>query len=371
MTLFLLSLTGIPPLAGFFAKVYVILAAVQAGGWLASLAVLAVLNAAAAAFYYLRVVVYMYMREPATEQPPLPHGRLLWGGLTAATVAHDPARALPGPALEIVGQAAPALTGWRRRPADRTRSRLAHCDALGRDVTPGRIVCEALGHDVRPDAAEGAGPDDPLGVDPEVDRQGGRAPGRLGGAVGVEADRERRVRALRRTRRRCPRPRGCRWPARPGRRPRSGRRSRPSAGTRRCTAGSVVCMKLTQTGLPRERRQVDLAAAELGHDECRGGLADVEGRSPRDRGQPAIAGEPMPPGRIGTGWRRPRRAGRWRRRSRSAAMPGSGRKATAARITATATAMPRGEAGRDRRTSDSSAPRVPVRACGGGFGSRC
>ena len=68
MTLFLLSLTGIPPLAGFWAKAYVILAAIQAGGWLTALAVLAMLNAAAAAFYYLRVVVYMYMREPAEER---------------------------------------------------------------------------------------------------------------------------------------------------------------------------------------------------------------------------------------------------------------------------------------------------------------
>ena len=48
-----------------------ILAAVQAGGWVAFLAVIAVLNAAAAAFYYLRVVVYMFMREPASEAPPL------------------------------------------------------------------------------------------------------------------------------------------------------------------------------------------------------------------------------------------------------------------------------------------------------------
>ena len=63
MFLFLLSLTGIPPLAGFWAKWYVIQAALQVGGWLAVLAVLAMLNAAAAAFYYLRVAVYMYMRD--------------------------------------------------------------------------------------------------------------------------------------------------------------------------------------------------------------------------------------------------------------------------------------------------------------------
>ena len=85
MTLFLLSLTGIPPTAGFFAKAYVILAAVQAGGPLTILAVIAVLNAAAAAFYYLRVVVYMFMREPASEAPPQRHGRLMWSGLAVAT----------------------------------------------------------------------------------------------------------------------------------------------------------------------------------------------------------------------------------------------------------------------------------------------
>jgi NADH-quinone oxidoreductase subunit N len=62
LTLFLLSLVGIPPLAGFVGKFYVFGSAVRAGYiWLA---VIAVLNSAIAAYYYLRVVVYMYMREP-------------------------------------------------------------------------------------------------------------------------------------------------------------------------------------------------------------------------------------------------------------------------------------------------------------------
>jgi len=86
MTLFLLSLTGIPPLAGFWAKAYVILAAIQAGGWLTALAVLAMLNAAGAAFYYLRVVVYMYMRDPAEELAPTSPGRLFRTGLAIACV---------------------------------------------------------------------------------------------------------------------------------------------------------------------------------------------------------------------------------------------------------------------------------------------
>ena len=111
MTLFLLSLTGIPPTAGFFAKALIILAAVQAGGWVAFLAVLVVLNAAAAAFYYLRVVVYMYMRDPTSESPPLRHGRLLWGGLAAATALTILFGVFPGLILGIIGDAAQALSG--------------------------------------------------------------------------------------------------------------------------------------------------------------------------------------------------------------------------------------------------------------------
>jgi NADH-quinone oxidoreductase subunit N len=86
MALFLLSLTGIPPLAGFWAKAYVILAAIQAGGWLTVLAVLAMINAAAAAFYYLRVVVYMYMREPAGDAAPSSPGALFRTGLAITGV---------------------------------------------------------------------------------------------------------------------------------------------------------------------------------------------------------------------------------------------------------------------------------------------
>ena len=115
MTLFLLSLTGIPPTAGFFAKAYVILAAVQASeaGWaaLGVLAVIAVLNAAAAAFYYLRVVVYMFMRDPRSEDAPLAHGRLMWGGLVVASVLTVVLGLIPGPFLDIVGQAARAIGG--------------------------------------------------------------------------------------------------------------------------------------------------------------------------------------------------------------------------------------------------------------------
>jgi NADH-quinone oxidoreductase subunit N len=62
LTLFLLSLAGIPPTAGFMAKVGVFGAAIQAGYW--PLAVIGVMASVAAAFFYIRVIVLMYMQEP-------------------------------------------------------------------------------------------------------------------------------------------------------------------------------------------------------------------------------------------------------------------------------------------------------------------
>jgi NADH-quinone oxidoreductase subunit N len=110
MALFMLSLTGIPPTAGFFAKFSVILPAVQAGGTLTVLAVIAMLNAAAAAFYYLRIVVYMFMREPAGEIEAAPHSSLVWTGLWATTALTIVLGLFPGPLLSIVTEAARALS---------------------------------------------------------------------------------------------------------------------------------------------------------------------------------------------------------------------------------------------------------------------
>jgi NADH-quinone oxidoreductase subunit N len=65
MTVFMLSLTGIPPTGGFMGKFYVFQAAVNAGQY--DLAVVGVLASVAGAFYYLRVVMQMYFREPAAD----------------------------------------------------------------------------------------------------------------------------------------------------------------------------------------------------------------------------------------------------------------------------------------------------------------
>ncbi|MDF0645443.1 MAG: NADH-quinone oxidoreductase subunit N [Nitrospira sp.] len=81
MLVFMVSLAGIPPTAGFIGKFYVFMAAVEAG--LTWLAVVAVIFAAVSAYYYMRVVMVMYMRElePTTAEAP---------------------RLLPSPALSIV-----------------------------------------------------------------------------------------------------------------------------------------------------------------------------------------------------------------------------------------------------------------------------
>ena len=64
------SLAGIPPLAGFLAKYYVFVAAIQAG--LYALAVIGVLSSVVGAYYYLRIVKIMYFDEPAEAFDPMP-----------------------------------------------------------------------------------------------------------------------------------------------------------------------------------------------------------------------------------------------------------------------------------------------------------
>jgi NADH-quinone oxidoreductase subunit N len=60
---FMFSMAGVPPLAGFFGKLYVFLAAIQAGLW--TVAIIGVLTSAVGAFYYLRVVKVMWFDAPA------------------------------------------------------------------------------------------------------------------------------------------------------------------------------------------------------------------------------------------------------------------------------------------------------------------
>ncbi len=105
LTLFLLSLVGIPPFAGFWAKVYVIVPALQVGGWLTVLAVLVMLNAAMAAFYYLRVVVYMYMRDAPEGAQPVSVGTETKAGLGLAAALTIAIGLIPPVTIAVIGAA--------------------------------------------------------------------------------------------------------------------------------------------------------------------------------------------------------------------------------------------------------------------------
>jgi len=69
LSLFMISLSGIPPTVGFAGKLYLFGAAVQTGH--VFLAVVGVLNSAVSVFYYLRLMVLMYMREAQETLPPI------------------------------------------------------------------------------------------------------------------------------------------------------------------------------------------------------------------------------------------------------------------------------------------------------------
>ncbi|MBF6612875.1 MAG: NADH-quinone oxidoreductase subunit N [Chloroflexi bacterium] len=106
MLFFMLSLTGIPPAIGFLGKYYVFVSALQAG--LPWLAVIGVLNSAVGAFYYLRIIWYMYFEEPraAREQRAAP--ALIWT-LSASAVAVVLFFIFSGPILDATRNSLPQV----------------------------------------------------------------------------------------------------------------------------------------------------------------------------------------------------------------------------------------------------------------------
>jgi NADH-quinone oxidoreductase subunit N len=107
MAILLLSLTGIPPTVGFFAKLYVLVATVDAG--VAWLAVAIALNAALAAFYYLRVIVYMYMREPEADAAPIERSPLTVLALALSVAGVLALGLFPNPIIEFLRSSAASL----------------------------------------------------------------------------------------------------------------------------------------------------------------------------------------------------------------------------------------------------------------------
>jgi NADH-quinone oxidoreductase subunit N len=107
-TVFLISLTGIPPTVGFVAKFLVIQPVLDAGyAWLA---VFIALNAVLAAFYYLRVVVRMYMYDPETGAPLVANTRLLSAALGVSALATVVLGIIPNSLYEWALQAANSVS---------------------------------------------------------------------------------------------------------------------------------------------------------------------------------------------------------------------------------------------------------------------
>ena len=107
LTIFLLSLIGIPVTGGFFAKFYVFSAALKSN--LVGLTIIGVMNSAIAAYYYLRVIVYMYMRDERVEAPVARIPVSLGIGLAISLIATIYLGVLPGRVLEYTMQSAQDL----------------------------------------------------------------------------------------------------------------------------------------------------------------------------------------------------------------------------------------------------------------------
>jgi len=108
MALFMLSLAGVPPTAGFFGKLFVFTAATEGG--LGLLAVIGVITSAVAAFFYLRVVARMFMQEPTrTIEPAL--GRSLSADILIAGVGTLLIGLIPYPVLLLAQNSLVALGG--------------------------------------------------------------------------------------------------------------------------------------------------------------------------------------------------------------------------------------------------------------------
>jgi NADH-quinone oxidoreductase subunit N len=105
LALLLFSLAGVPPLAGFFAKFYVFLAAIKAG--LFTLAVIGVVTSVVGAYYYLTIVKIMYFEEPAKPFEPMPHE--LRAVLTVTGLFNLLFFVYPSPLVEAANAAAKSL----------------------------------------------------------------------------------------------------------------------------------------------------------------------------------------------------------------------------------------------------------------------
>jgi len=99
MTLFMLSMAGVPPMAGFVGKFYIFSAAIKSG--YVGLAVIGVINSVISVYYYLRITVIMYMKEPAREFTPLALSPLIVAAIVISVVGTLHLGIFPSKVMEI------------------------------------------------------------------------------------------------------------------------------------------------------------------------------------------------------------------------------------------------------------------------------
>ena len=121
-SLFLFAQAGVPLTSGFFAKFYVVNAAIDAGS--TGLAIIAMVTAVVAAFLYLRIIVSMYMTSdeelPEPRTIPIPFGAGL--ALALSPGRHPRRRHLPEPARPTRPATPPPCSSSSRSPPSKSRS---------------------------------------------------------------------------------------------------------------------------------------------------------------------------------------------------------------------------------------------------------
>ncbi len=100
MTLFMLSMAGIPPMGGFVGKFYIFSAAMKSG--YVGLAVIGVINSVISVYYYLRITVVMYMKEPTRDFHPLTISPLIVAAIVISVVGTLQLGIFPSKVMEIV-----------------------------------------------------------------------------------------------------------------------------------------------------------------------------------------------------------------------------------------------------------------------------
>ncbi|MBN1615654.1 MAG: NADH-quinone oxidoreductase subunit N, partial [Deltaproteobacteria bacterium] len=109
MAIFMFSLAGVPPTAGFVGKFYIFASAVKGG--FVDLAIIGIINSILSVYYYLRVTVMIYMREPAADSPALKFSRAATLATVIAAAATLILGILPGTFVSLARQSVSMILG--------------------------------------------------------------------------------------------------------------------------------------------------------------------------------------------------------------------------------------------------------------------